>query len=145
MAMFKKVSDFFTTTAGRAMNKSTMLATTYGMAEMIYADGVVDDDELAQAWKIFDRNPKLAVFGADATKSLSSCLAMWKDDKMHARLETGRAIDAWLKGASKEDREDFLVSMLGLMEADDKRDDAEMAVAKKYAEKVGLKLEEYLQ
>ncbi|MGL5965221.1 MAG: hypothetical protein ACRCZ2_12625, partial [Fusobacteriaceae bacterium] len=62
MNMFKKLANLFATTKGRVMNKETMLATTKGMAEMIYADGVVEDSELEAAWKVFKRNPKLAVF-----------------------------------------------------------------------------------
>lgn len=138
------IKAFFTNTAGRAMNKNTMIATSKGFAEMIYADGVVEDAELKAAYDIFKRNPKLSVFGNAAVKELDSSLDLWETSKRQARVETNRALEAWAANATKEDKEDFLNSVLDLMDSDGDQDEAEMAVAQKFATLTGLNLKDYL-
>lgn len=141
---FAKIAAFFTNTAGRAMNKSTMVATAKGFAEMIYADGKVEDAELTAAYGIFKSNPKLSVFGNEAVKELDVSLDLWEESKRRARVETNRALEAWAANATKEDKEDFLNSVLDLMDSDGDQDPAEMEVAKKFATLTGLNLNTYL-
>ncbi|MGL4352759.1 MAG: TerB family tellurite resistance protein [Aeromonas popoffii] len=141
---FAKIAAFFTNTAGRAMNKTTMVATAQGFAKMIYADGVVEDAELKAAYAIFKRNPKLSVFGNEAVKELDTALDLWETSKRQARVETNRALEAWAANATKEDKEDFLNSILDLMDSDGDQDDAELAVAKEFATLTGLDLDKFL-
>lgn len=142
--MFANLKAFFTNTAGRVMNKTTMVATARGMAEMIYADGVVEDAELVAAKKVFQNNPKLAVFGGEAIKELDTALDQWEGSQRMARVETSRALTEWVKNATHEDKEDFLISVLDLMDSDGDQDPAEMKVAQKYADLTGLNLKTYL-
>lgn len=141
---FAKIAAFFKSTAGRAMNKSTMLATAQGFAAMIYADGKVENDELEAAYEIFRKNPKLSVFGKDAVKELDKALDQWDDSVRKARLDTERALNNWVKSATTEEKEDFLVSILDLMDSDGDQDPAEMKLAKEYAALTGLDLDKFL-
>lgn len=138
--MFAKLKALFQNTAGRAMNKGTMKATSLAMAEMINADGKVDDNELVTAKNIFKRNPKLAVFGAESIRELDSALDMWEESARQARATTNRSIEEWMKGATAEDKEDLMISLLDLMDSDGEVDPAELRVAEKYAGLTGLSL-----
>ena len=142
--MFAKIAAFFTNTAGRAMNKTAMVATAQGFAAMIYADGKVENNELEAAYDIFRKNPKLSVFGNDAVKELDAALDQWENSVRKARLDTDRALEAWVKTATLEDKQDFLVSVLDLMDSDGDQDEAELALAKKFAALTGLKLEDFI-
>lgn len=141
---FAKIKAFFANTAGRAMNNSTMKATAQGFAAMIYADGMVEDAELEAAYGIFKKNPKLSVFGNEAVKELDAALDLWETSKRQARVNTNRALEAWVANASAEDKEDFLISVLDLMDSDGDQDPAEMEVAKNFAQLTGLNLNNYL-
>ncbi|MGL5564847.1 MAG: TerB family tellurite resistance protein [Plesiomonas sp.] len=142
--MFAKIAAFFANTAGRAMNKTTMVATAQGFAAMIYADGKVESNELEAAYDIFRKNPKLAVFGNEAVRELDAALDQWENSVRKARLDTDRALDAWVKTATLEEKQDFLVSILDLMDSDGDQDEAELALAKKFAALTGLDLGDYL-
>lgn len=142
--MLKKIAALFASTAGRAMNNTTMKATAQGFAAMIYADGVVEDSELEAAYGIFKKNPKLSVFGAEAVRELDVALDLWETSKRQARVNTNRALEAWVQTASAEDKEDFLISVLDLMDSDGDQDPAELEVAKQFASLTGLNLNNYL-
>lgn len=135
---FAKLKAFFANTTGRAMNNNTMKATCLGFAEMINADGKIEDDELEAAYGIFKRNPKLAVFGQAAVRELDTALDLWVESKRQARLTTNRALEAWVQTASVEDKEDFMGSILDLMESDGESHDAEQAVADKFFKLTGV-------
>lgn len=141
---FAKIAAFFNKTAGRALNKATMLAATKGMAEMVYADGVVENDELLAAKKIMTENPKLKVFGGEAIAEFDKALDKWEESKRMARVETDRALADWVATASHEEKEDFLICILDLMDSDGDQDPAEVKVAEKYAALTGLNLKNYL-
>lgn len=142
--MFANLKAIFTKTAGRALNKATMLAATKGMAEMVYADGVVDDAELVAAKKIMTQNPKLSVFGGEAVAEFDKALDKWEESKRMARVETDRALADWVASATHEEKEDFLICILDLMDSDGDQDPAEMKVAEKYAGLTGLNLKNYM-
>lgn len=142
--MFAKLSALIKNTAGRAMNKSTMVATCHGMGRMIYADGVVEDAELAAAMAIAKANPKLNAFGGDFNRELDRVLDSWETSKRQARVASNRAIQDWAGTASPEDREDFLIAVLDLMESDGDTAPEELAVARELAGFVGLNVENFL-
>lgn len=142
--MLKDFAAKFAGIIGRVMNKGTMTCAVQGFAWMIAADGKIEDDEVITAHRKIERNEKLKVFGREAKVALDKAIAEWQEAPRAARLETERAIQDWAKTATLEDKEDFLVAILDVMEGDGDAHPAEMAVAQKISGYIGLPLEKYL-
>lgn len=144
MNMLKVLTAAVTKVLGRAMNKGTMQAAVKGFAWMIAADGKIEDNEVIIAHEKLAANRKLQHFGQEAIIELDKAIDLWSKSPRGARLDTQRALAEWAKTASFEEREDFLVAILDVMDGDGEAHPAEKAVAEQLAAMVDLPIGQYL-
>lgn len=129
MALFAKLQTLISGTAGRALNKGTMIATTHALGWAVFADGKVEDDELESAMKFAKNHPKLKVFGGEFNKALDSVISSFEDSPRMAKVAARRAIADFAKTATHEEKEDLTIALLDLFESDGNFDADEQAVA----------------
>lgn len=132
--IFKKLAALISNTTARVMTKSTMVATTHALGWAIYADGKVEDNELAAAAKFAKNHPKLSQFGGEFNKQLDAVLNGFDDSVRMARVAAKRAIQDFSNSATNEEKEDLMIAVLDLFESDGNFDDDEKAVADEIAQ-----------
>lgn len=145
MNMLKQITAAVGKILGRAMNKGTMTCAVKGFAWMIAADGKIEDSEVITAHRKLETNEKLKVFGKEALVELDKAIDLWTESPRAARLDTTRAIQDWARTATFEDREDFLVAILDVMDGDGNQDPKELEVARSLANMVDLPLGNYIE
>lgn len=123
-------------------NRDLMEAMVGGTLLVAFADGECEDAELKKIDELLRSSKSLEGFGSEVTATFNRYVERLKAGYRVGRLEILREIDD-VKGDQRE-KEDVLVAMLTVAEADGEIEDAERKELENVAQRLGLRLEDYL-
>jgi len=126
----------------KAENKDLMEAMVSAAALIAFADGELEDEELAKIGKIIDSSKALEAFGTEATQYLDKQCATLEASYRMGRLDVMKEI-ADCKG-NKDESEMVLIMAIEVAFADGEMEPEEEKELTAIAGKLGLKLADYL-
>lgn len=122
-------------------NRDLMEAIVGGSLLIAYADGELEDSELANLEAQIQANPSLDHFGPEIGKTINRFTAMFDAGFRIGKMKVLREI-ADIKNTPQEAEEVF-VTMITIAEADGEIEPAELEILKEVGRVLGVSLKEY--
>jgi len=126
----------------KAENKDLMEAMVGAATLIAYADGELEDEEITAIAGIIENSKALEAFGTEPMQEFDKLCKVFESGYRMGRLNTMREI-ADVKD-NKEDSEMVLVMAIEVAFADGECEPAEEKELKTIAQKLGLKLDDYI-
>jgi len=123
-------------------NRDLMEATVGGCLLVAFADGECEDAELKTIESLLRTNKALEGFGHELTDTVNRFTERLKAGYRVARVEILREIEE-IKGDQRE-KEDVLIAMLTVAEADGEIEEAERKELDVVAQRLGMRLDDFL-
>jgi tellurite resistance protein TerB len=139
--MFGKKKAQVTAEVRKFENRDLMEAVVGGCLLVAYADGTVEDSELANLEAQIQANPSMEHFGAEIGKTINRFMGMFDAGFRLGKMKVLREI-ADIK-TNPEEAEEVFVSMITIAEADGEIDAKEIEVLKEVGKALGLSLKDF--
>lgn len=122
-------------------NRDLMEAIVGGSLLVAYADGQLEDEELANLEAQITANPSLDHFGPEIGKTINRFTSMFEAGFRVGQMKVLREI-ADIK-SSPQEAEEVFVTMITIAEADGEIEPAELEVLKRVGRELGISLKEF--
>lgn len=138
---FRKNKAAATAAAQKIDKRDLMEAIVGGSLLVIYADGSVEDSELASLEALIAANPSLGHFGSEIGVTISKFTDMFDAGYRMGKMKVLREIDD--VKTTPQEAEEVFVTMLTIAEADGEVDAKEEAVLREVAKTLGIDLKKF--
>jgi tellurite resistance protein TerB len=139
---FRQKGQEIADTAVRAENKKLMEAMVGAACLVAYADGELSDEEVTATSQLLTHTPALKAFGDTPAKEFDRLCNIMEAGYRMGKLQTMR--DITKSKDNKEDAEMVLVIAIEVAYADGGCEPDEEKVLEEIANKLGLKLQDYI-
>lgn len=123
-------------------NRDLMEAMVGGCALIAFADGECEQEEIKKIDELLRTSKALEGFGAEISTTLNRFCERLTASYRAGRIEILREIEE-IKGDQKE-KEDVLIAMLTVAEADGEIEESERKELDVVAQRLGMRLDDYL-
>ncbi len=139
--IFKKKASTFKQEVKKLENRDLLEAIVSGCLLVAAADGTIGDDETKKIDSLLRTNKNLGHFGGEITELVNRFAERLQSGYRVARAEILREIED-IKADSQQ-KEDVLLNMLTIAEADGSIDEKERKELDTVAQRLGLRLQDY--
>ena len=124
-------------------NRDLMQAAVYGVFYVASADGEIEPSEIEKVERLLNNSDQLKGFGVELAQTIDKAKADFNEGgariiRMNAERELADL------ASTPKDAETVINFMLTVAEADGEIEDAELTVLERAANKMGLRLKDYL-
>ncbi len=134
--LFGKKAKEAANAVAKMENKDLMEALGWGSMMAVYCNGTPKTEDLDKAVEMVTNHPAMAAFKADLPAFLDKVKETFERDYRSGKIQALREIADIT--ASEEEKQDLIIVLLAVVEADGDVDDKEQGTLEEVASKIGM-------